>query len=178
MELIKTDFEGLYIIKNQILGDARGAFIKKYNAEVFEANGVFFDLKEQYYSLSQKGVVRGMHFQVPPYDHSKLIYVIRGSILDVALDIRKNSPTYGKCFSCVLSGSENTSLFLPKGFAHGFRSLEDDTLMMYNVSSGYHQECDCGISWDSIGFDWNIETPVLSERDKTFPALKDFHSPF
>lgn len=178
MEFIKTDFEGLFIINHQILGDSRGAFIKKYNADSFEENGVFFDLKEQYYSLSQKNVVRGMHFQVPPYDQCKLVYVIRGSVLDVALDIRKESPTYGQCFSYVLRGSENTSLFFPKGFAHGFKSLEDDTLMMYNVSSCYSREHDCGIRWDSIGFDWNIETPVLSARDRTFPALKDYDSPF
>ena len=178
MEFIKTDFEGLYVIKNQIFGDSRGAFIKKYNSELFEENGIFFELQEQYYTLSQKDVVRGMHFQIPPYDHSKLVYVIRGSILDVAFDLRKGSDTYGKCFSFVLNGQENTSLFFPKGFAHGFKSLEDNTLMMYNVSSGYHKECDCGISWDSIGFDWDIENPILSDRDKTFPAFKDFISPF
>jgi len=123
-------------------------------------------------------VVRGMHFQRPPFEHSKLVYVINGSILDVVLDIRKGSKTYGKFFSIELNENENTSLYIPVGFAHGFKALEDNTLMLYNVSGVYNRECDQGIKWDSIGFNWNISNPVLSDRDRTFIPLSDFETPF
>ena len=178
MDFIKTGFYGLYIVKNIISTDDRGKFIKRYNKEEFERNGIFFNLEEQYFSVSKKDVIRGMHFQAPPYDHSKLVYVINGSIVDVVVDLRKNSPTYGKCFEQVLTSKENTSLFISSGFAHGFKALEDDTLMMYNVSSKYNKDSDMGIKWNSIDYDWGIKNPIISKRDSEFLSFQDFNSPF
>ena len=119
-----------------------------------------------------------MHFQAPPHDHSKLIYVISGKTLDVVLDIRKQSPTYGKCFEMILDGQDNVSLFIPTGFAHGFLALEDNTVMLYNVSSVYNKENDLRIKWDTIGFDWKIIDPVITERDCAFSSFEDFITPF
>ncbi|MBE6817489.1 MAG: dTDP-4-dehydrorhamnose 3,5-epimerase [Ruminococcaceae bacterium] len=178
MDFIQTGFDELTVIKNTFMRDSRGAFVKRFNDDDFIQNGIAFSMKEQYYSVSQKNVVRGMHFQRPPFEHSKLVYVINGSILDVVLDIRKGSKTYGKFFSIELNENENTSLYIPVGFAHGFKALEDNTLMLYNVSGVYNRECDQGIKWDSIGFNWNISNPVLSDRDRTFIPLSDFETPF
>lgn len=178
MDFIATRFNGLYVVKNIISTDNRGSFIKKYNKEIFESNGIDFELEEQYFSVSKKGVIRGMHFQAPPYQHSKLVYVINGSIVDVVVDIRKESPTYGKCFEYVLTSKENTSLFISSGFAHGFRALEDNTLMMYNVSSKYNKDSDMGIKWNSINYNWGINDPIVSKRDMEFPDFNDFISPF
>ena len=178
MEFVSTGFQGLFTVKNIVAEDNRGAFIKKYHLDDFSNSGIDFSLREQYYSISQKDVVRGMHFQAPPFDHSKLVYVISGSVLDVVIDLRKDLPTYGKCFAQILTGNDNTSLFIPTGFAHGFKSLEDNTIMLYNVSSVYNRENDFGIRWDSIGFNWEVENPILSSRDKSFPTFDEFVSPF
>lgn len=178
MEILSANIEGLKIIKNFRNADDRGSFTKLINDDEFKSFGIDFQLMEQYYSISSKDTVRGMHFQIPPYDHAKIVHVIKGSVLDVVLDLRKDSKTYGMCDSVLLSAKEATSLYIPKGFAHGFKSLEDDTVMLYNVSSVYNKDHDCGIRWDSIPFDWNIENPITSARDKTFDKLENFVSPF
>ena len=119
-----------------------------------------------------------MHFQLPPYQHSKIVFCPVGAILDVAVDLRVSSPDYGKCFAQILSAENHKAYFIPEGFAHGFRSLTKDSLTYYLVSSEYHAASDTGIAFDSLSFDWECPNPIMSERDKNFVSLKDFKSPF
>lgn len=159
--------------------DNRGSFTKVFHIEQLENTNIpNIQWKETYYSTSNKDVLRGMHFQIPPMDHEKMVHVISGSVLDVVLDLRKNSPNYGKVQSFHLSAKKPQSLFIPKGFAHGFLTLEDNTNMLYHVSTPYSKEHDKGIYYQSIPFEWNVNNPILSERDQTFPNLENFISPF
>jgi len=178
MNIVETPITGLKILEPRIFEDSRGKFIKTFNDEFFKENNLDIQIKETYYSISHKDVIRGMHFQTPPYDHVKLVYVPFGKIIDVVLDIRKNSPTYGKCFSIELSSDNAKVLIIPKGLAHGFKSLQDYTNVTYMQTSGYAPDSDGGIKYDSFDFDWNSEAPKLSDRDQSFPALKEFESPF
>ncbi len=178
MNIHETSFEGLYILEAVNFQDIRGSFQKLFNHDVFEKYGLDTGFKEFYYSVSRKNVIRGMHFQLPPFEHTKLVYVSRGKIRDVVVDIRKRSETYGKCFSMELDGCKGQYLYIPKGFAHGFLSLEDDTIVNYAQTSGYSKEHDCGIAYDSIGFDWDVKEPVMSGRDLAFVPLENFKSPF
>lgn len=178
MKIIKTSFDGLYILKTVNFTDIRGSFQKVFNYDFFKEHGLNTDFKEFYYSINKKGVRRGMHFQTPPYDHAKLVYCSLGKILDVVVDIRRKSPTYGRCFSIELNQIKAQYLYIPKGFAHGFLTLEDNSIVNYAQTSCYSKEHDCGISQDSIGFDWNYDNPIVSGRDLTFPDLKNFNSPF
>ena len=173
MEFYNQDIFGVKLIKFNKLNDNRGIFCKIYNEDIFEANGINIDIKESYYSISEKNVIRGMHFQIPPYDHDKLVYVANGKVLDVVLDIRKFSSTYKKFISIELSDENGLALFIPKGCAHGFKSLTNNTMMVYNVSTVYSPQCDCGIKYDSFGMDWNVENPIISKRDASFYALED-----
>jgi len=177
LEKIELDIKGLYLLKNSWHSDNRGGFVKIYNRSAFENTSISIDIKELYYSYSQKDVIRGMHFQLPPFEVSKLVSVIRGSILDVVIDLRKNSPTYKMVESVEIRENRN-SLLVPKGCAHGFRSLEDDTIVFYQQSDLYSKEHDSGILWDSFGFDWQLDKPILSDRDLSLPKLKDFQTPF
>ncbi len=158
--------------------DVRGNFIKIYNDEVYREIGIEFDFKEQYISTSNKGVIRGMHFQLPPYDCDKLVTVLNGSVLDVVLDLRKSSPTYLQWTEVFLNGKKPETLFIPKGCAHGFLAMEDHSSMLYNVSAAYKPECDTGIRWDSFGYDWKESDPIISGRDCSFTALAQFQTPF
>ncbi len=178
MEIIKTDFEGLYVLQTVNFQDNRGAFQKLFNYVFFKGNNLDGDFKEFYYSVNRKDVIRGMHFQSPPFDHTKVVYVSAGRIKDVVLDIRKSSKTYGKCFSIELDDQQGKYLYIPKGFAHGFCSLEDGSIVNYAQTSCYSKENDCGIDTMSIGYNWDIENPIRSGRDLTFPKLQDFNSPF
>lgn len=178
MTLLETSIDGLKILKPRIFEDSRGRFIKTYNDDFFQVNGLNLTVKETYYSISHKEVIRGMHFQTPPYDHMKLVYVPQGRIIDVVLDIRKNSPTYGDFFSIELSAENGKIVIIPKGLAHGFKSLEDNTNVTYMQTSCYAPDNDGGIHYDSFGFDWKTSDPQLSDRDLAFPSLDTFHSPF
>ena len=178
MEILTTPMTGLLCLRTVPFEDQRGGFCKPFNADFFREHGLPCDFKEFYYSVNRKGVIRGMHFQIPPFDHEKLVYVSYGKILDVVLDIRKASPTYGKYFATMLSGTDGTSLFIPRGFAHGFCSLEPDTAVHYAQTSCYDSAHDCGISCFSFGFDWPVDNPVVSSRDRAFPLLQDYDSPF
>ena len=133
---------------------------------------------EVYVSVSNKDVVRGMHFQTPPYEHNKIVFVQEGFIKDVVLDLRKTSPTYGKCFSIELNENSNIALFIPKGLAHGFASLENNSRILYIQDSVYSYECDCGVLYDSFNFDWGIGNPILSDRDKGFEKFLEYKTPF
>jgi len=178
MEKIETGFEGLYLIQGKVFEDNRGLFLKTFNKSAFEELGLETDYKERYYSKSHKNVIRGMHFQIPPFAHVKIVNVIQGAVLDAVVDIRHKSPTFRKYFTVVLSENDGRFLYIPKGFAHGFKSLKDDTIVEYNQTTEYNNDCDCGIRWDSLGFDWELDNPVMSERDMSFPMLNDYLSPF
>lgn len=178
MELTVTPMEGLLILQTLPFQDARGGFQKPFNADFFREHGLATDFKEFYYSVNRKGVIRGMHFQTPPCDHEKLVYVSRGRILDVVLDIRKGSATYGKYFETELNASDGCALYIPRGFAHGFCALEEESVVNYAQTSCYDREHDCGILYSSFGYTWPAEDPVLSPRDGSFPAFQDFNSPF
>lgn len=178
MEIIKTAFEGLFVLKTVNFQDVRGGFQKLYNYDFFKDNGLDYGFKEFYFSVNKKGVRRGMHFQIPPYDHTKLVYVSKGRVLDVCVDIRKKSKTYGKCFSIELDDQNAQYLYIPKGFAHGFLTLDDGSIVNYAQTSCYNRECDCGIHQDSIDFDWGVCNPIVSDRDLQFPRFSDYYSPF
>ena len=178
MKIINTKIHGLKILEPKIFEDSRGKFIKTFTNDFFIENNLDINIKETYYSISHKSVIRGMHFQTPPYEHIKLVYVPAGKIIDVVLDIRKNSPTFGGFFSCELSSDNGKVLIIPKGLAHGFKSLEDNTNVTYMQTSCYAPNNDCGIRYDSFKFDWGCISPKLSDRDKSFPTLKEFDTPF
>lgn len=178
MKIVDTNISGLKILELRVFEDSRGKFIKTFTNDFFKDNGLNIDIKETYYSISHKDVIRGMHFQTPPYDHIKLVYVPFGSIVDVVLDIRKNSPTYGEYFSIGLSASNCKALIIPKGLAHGFKSLEDNTNATYMQTTCYMPNNDGGVRYDSFGFDWECVSPKLSDRDFSFPTIEEFDSPF
>lgn len=174
MEFSKTNFEKLVILKNFFAADKRGLFIKTFNKDIFKSEGFDFSIAESYYSVSKKNVVRGMHFQLPPNDHHKLVFVPKGKIIDVVVDLRRHSNTYKKIFSTVLSSENKRAILIPKGFAHGFKSMIDNTITMYNVSSNYDKASDSGILYNSINFGWDLKNPIVSERDLSFKTISDF----
>lgn len=178
MELISTFIEGLFIIQPSIFKDERGKFVKTYNSTFFEKNNLQTSWKEEYHSESKKNVIRGLHFQIPPHDHEKIVFCTKGSILDVIVDLREKSKTYGKLFSKNLSENNGTMVYIPKGCAHGFLSLQDDTIVNYKVSTLYNSNADDGILWSSIDFDWKVENPQLSIRDCNFVQFKELNTPF
>ncbi len=179
MNFIKCDIPGLILIEPNVMADSRGLFTKVFTRELFLTNNLDLDVAETYYTISSKGVIRGMHFQVPPMDHNKLVYVTKGSVMDVVLDIRKGSPTYGKYFNTILNDENRNIMYIPKGCAHGFKALTDEACIFYNQSTVYSPECDSGILYNSFGFDWDITSPPNnSERDMKFVFFKDFSSPF
>jgi len=178
MKFIETEIAGLYLIKPNKFEDSRGTFIKTFHLETLEKHGLKGDFKEGFFSTSKKDVLRGMHFQTPPHDHEKLVYVPNGSILDVVLDIRKDSPTYGKYVSQTLSAENGYIFYVPTGCAHGFLSLEDNTNVTYMQTTMYADGHDGGLNYDSFGFDWNIKNPIITDKDKELVLFSDFETPF
>jgi len=174
MKIERTEIEGVYIITNFNAKDERGLFVKTFNKNTFNKNNLDFEIRESYYSVSNKDVIRGMHFQLKPNEHEKLVCVPKGSILDVVLDLRKKSKTYKQHISMNLSSSNKKSIFIPKGLAHGFKSLEDNTITNYCVSTEYNSSSDTGIRFNSFGFNWQNENPIISERDNSFDTLNDY----
>ena len=173
----ETGFDGLKVLRNFVSHDSRGIFVKTLNKGQFEQAGLHFEVQESYYSVSGKDVLRGMHFQLPPHAHQKLVYVTEGQILDVVVDLRATSATYQQIFSLTLE-AHTQALFIPQGFAHGFLTLSPTATVIYSVATGYEPSADAGIRWDSLGFTWPVSQPVISERDRAFPTLADFASPF
>ena len=171
-------FPEIKIIENFATSDIRGDFVKTFHSGFFYECGLDFNIMEMYYSVSRKNTIRGMHFQVPPMEHDKLIHVVRGSVEDVIVDIRRCSVNFKKAISIRLSDAKPMSVFIPKGFAHGFKCLENDTIMLYGCSSVYDSDCDYGIRYDSIDYDWNVDNPIVSERDLSFLTLDEFSVPF
>ena len=180
MIITKTDIQGLIIIEPQIFKDSRGAFFESWNAKKFKQLGINEDFVQDNQSVSSKGVLRGLHFQNPPYAQAKLVRVIKGSVLDVAVDLRKNSPTYGMHVSVFLSEQNNKSFFIPKGFAHGFLSLEDNTVFNYKCSDYYNKESEESLLWNDqdLKIDWQIDNPLVSEKDLKADLFKNFKTKF
>lgn len=182
METIKTDIEGVVIIEPRIFKDARGYFFESYSKKEFDEKVAPVDFVQDNESCSTRGVMRGLHFQRPPYTQAKLVRCVKGAVLDVAVDIRKGSPTYGKHVAVELTEDNHRQFFIPKGFAHGFAVLSDVAVFQYKCDEFYHPEADGGISIldDTLGIDWQIDPAeaILSDKDKNHPFLADFDSPF
>lgn len=182
MEVIKTGIEGVVIIKPRVFSDARGYFFESYSKREFDEKVRPVDFVQDNESRSSGGVMRGLHFQRPPFTQSKLVRCVRGSVLDVAVDIRKGSPTYGRHVAVELSEENHLQFFMSRGFAHGFAVLSDMAVFQYKCDEFYHPEADGGISIldSSLGIDWRInpEDAILSEKDTRHLMLADFDSPF
>lgn len=178
IKLLNTALSGLKIIETNHFCDERGVFHKYFSKDEFNNLGLESDFKEAYYSINQKNVIRGMHFQIPPANHTKLVYVTSGRILDVCLDIRRDSSSYGKYFSIELSGDKAQCLYIPSGFAHGFKSLENNTCVHYLQTTCYNASCDMGLRYDSFGFEWGEGEFIISARDKEHIEFQNFISPF
>jgi dTDP-4-dehydrorhamnose 3,5-epimerase len=168
-----TPIAGVKIWNPPVFTDARGDFFKTFHEELFAEAGVRFVLREQFFSTSRKGVLRGMHFQAPPSEHDKIVTCLSGSALDVVVDIR-GGKDFGRAHAAMLSAENRKTLYIPAGVAHGFLALEDNTLMQYMVSSVHNPACDSGFRWDSFGFSWPVENPLVSERDRKHPGLEEW----
>lgn len=182
MNVIKTSIEGVVIIEPRIFEDTRGYFFESFSQREFDEKVRPIVFVQDNESKSSYGVMRGLHFQRPPYTQSKLVRCVKGAVLDVAVDIRKGSPTYGHHVAVELTEENHRQFFIPKGFAHGFSVLSETAVFQYKCDEFYHPEADGGISIldDSLGIDWRIpvDKAILSEKDTRHPLLKDFESPF
>ncbi len=180
MKIIKTSIPDLLIVEPDVFKDQRGYFFESYNQERYFENDMKMIFVQDNESKSMKNVLRGLHFQKPPYAQGKLVRVIQGKVVDVAVDIRKGSPTYGHYHAVELDAISKRMFYIPEGFAHGFLTLEDDTIFSYKCTNYYNKESEGSILWsdETIGIKWNVENPILSDKDKIAPLLKDFNSPF
>ncbi len=170
--------QGCFELQPKVLDDARGRFVKVFHEAAFAELGLETNFVEEYYSVSHKNVVRGMHFQRPPMDHIKMVYCVQGEVMDVVVDLRVGSPSYGQHAVFELSAGKANSIYIPKGMAHGFRALSENTVMVYKVSTVYSPEHDMGVLWDSLGIAWPTNEPIMSARDRCFPTFTQFESPF
>ena len=180
MELIKTPIEGLLVVKSKVFKDDRGYFFETWSKESFSKNGLDLNFVQDNQSLSSKGVLRGLHFQNPPFAQGKLVQVIKGSVLDVVVDIRKESNTYGQYFSIELNEVNKTILWIPPGFAHGFISLEDDTIFSYKCTGVYDSASEQALLWSDkdLNIDWRFTNPLVSEKDLVAGYFKNLVSQF
>ena len=180
MEIIKTHIDGLLVIKPNIFEDERGHFFESWSKKAYQDVGLELDFVQDNQSLSQKGVLRGLHFQNPPFAQGKLVRVIKGSVIDVAVDIRKDSVTYGKHFSIKLSEENKKIFWIPPGFAHGFASLENNTIFTYKCTEVYNKESEGVLLWNDtdLNINWGVEKPLVSEKDLTAISFKHFTSAF
>ncbi len=177
-ELVPTGIEGCVEIRPRVFEDARGKFVKLFHREFFEELGLQSTYEEEYYSVSPARVIRGLHFQVPPMEHVKLVSCLKGAILDVVYDLRSDSPSSGQVFSLELSSGNGNMLYVPAGLAHGFYVLSDQATFLSMNSRKFAPECDRGIRWDSIPFTWPDRDPIVSQKDRDMVSLKDFKNPF
>ncbi|AYV73358.1 dTDP-4-dehydrorhamnose 3,5-epimerase [Bacillus sp. PK3-056] len=182
MQITETFIQGLKVVEPKVFGDHRGWFMETYNEEIFQKSGIDIRFVQDNQSFSAtKGTLRGLHYQLNPKAQTKLVRCTKGAIFDVAVDIRKGSPTFGKWFGIELSAENKKQLLIPQGFAHGFMTITDDVEVQYKVDNLYAPDCDRGISWNDpeIGIEWPLEiTPVLSEKDEKAPLLKDADNNF
>lgn len=180
MEVVQTNLKGVVVIKPRVFEDERGYFFESYNESTFKANGLNMNFVQDNQSLSQKGVLRGLHFQNNPHAQGKLVRVITGAVYDVALDIRKNSPTYGQWFGQELNAQNKWMMYVPEGFAHGFVTLENNTIFSYKCTNTYNKAAEDCILWNDpqLAIDWKIENPILSAKDLEGKKFNDFVSLF
>ena len=178
MEFRETELPGCVIVQTIARDDERGSFAKTFHADSFAEAGLRTDWREEYHSHSRRGVIRGMHFQLPPADHAKLVYCLSGEVVDVVVDLRIGSPSYGRTIAEPLSAGNGRGLYVPSGCAHGFAAVSDESLMLYKVTSVHAPQCDAGIARYSIGFEWPIARPLLSDRDRRHSPLPEFESAF
>lgn len=180
-QVLDRPLPGLVVLQPDVFGDARGFFMELYNQQHFEAIGLGnLTFIQDNLSQSTKGTLRGLHFQAPPHAQGKLVTVIQGSVLDVAVDIRKGSPTYGQSYQKVIDDQTRTMLYIPPGFAHGFQVLSDQCLFLYKCANVYHKASEGGLYWNdpTLGINWENIDPILSEKDKHYPTLAELVSPF
>jgi dTDP-4-dehydrorhamnose 3,5-epimerase len=180
MQVIETNIPGLLEIMPSVFGDDRGHFFESYNKEAFARIGVNHEFVQDNQSLSNTGVLRGLHFQNPPFAQGKLVRVIQGAVLDVVVDIRRGSPTYGKHHKVMLTGENKMMFWIPPGFANGFLTLADQTIFSYKCTNLYNKESEGSVLWNDpdIGIDWNIENPLLSPKDIEARPLSELNSKF
>jgi dTDP-4-dehydrorhamnose 3,5-epimerase len=181
MQIEKTAFRDLLVIQPAVFADDRGAFQESFNEARFRIDtGLNVTFVQDNESVSKRNVIRGLHFQIPPKGQAKLVRVSKGSVLDVAVDLRQTEPTYGKYYSRILSGENATQLFIPEGFAHGFLVLEDDTIFSYKCTNYYSKELDRSIRWNDsdIAINWGCDIPLLSPRDEQAMLFSEFETPF
>lgn len=183
MEVVKTEIEDVLLIKPRVFGDARGYFFESFNAREFaEKTGIQVNFVQDNESMSHYGVLRGLHYQQPPYAQSKLVRVVKGCVLDVAVDIRKGSPTFGHYVAVELSADNHHQFYLPKGIAHGFSVLSDEVIFQYKCDEFYEPQSEGAIAWDDpdLNIDWKlpVDKILLSEKDRHHPCLHDITSPF
>lgn len=181
MKIVRTKLEGCFIMEPKVFADQRGSFLESYHKErFFKATGLDIDFVQDNLSFSKKGVLRGLHYQKGKFAQAKLIGVVKGRILDVIVDLRKESPTYGEHVKLRMTGEENRSIFIPKGMAHGFLALSDDVIFTYKCDSYYNPEAEAGVIYSDsdLGIDWECPTEdiVLSEKDKALPSFKSIHN--
>lgn len=176
----RVKIEGLLIIQPTVFHDDRGYFFEAYNKEKYKEAGIDVDFVQDNISKSTKNVVRGLHFQNPPFEQGKLVSVIKGAVLDVAVDIRKNSPTYGEHYSIVLSEENAKQFYIPPGFAHGFKTLEDETIFSYKCTNVYNKESEGSIMWNDkeLGIDWQSDNPIVSDKDQKSELFNHLVSKF
>lgn len=180
MDVIKIFMDGPLVLQPKVFYDERGYFYESYNADAFKNAGIPDVFVQDNQSLSQQGALRGLHFQAPPFAQGKLVRVIKGAVYDVIVDIRKNSPTYGKHYGIELTEENFTMFWVPPGFAHGFVTLKDNTIFTYKCTNVYNKASEGGLLWSdpALGIDWNIETPIVSDKDKVLPNFENLVSPF
>ncbi len=177
-DIVETALPGCRQLFPTVRGDARGRFVKVFHEEAFAAAGLPTGFAEQYSSTSRRGVLRGLHFQAPPFDHDKLVYCVAGEVLDVAVDLRVGSPTYGQHVMMKLSAEAGNIAFVPRGLAHGILALSENAIIVNNTTSVFAPGADGGIAWNSAGVEWPEARPILSERDATLVPLAEYESPF
>ncbi len=171
---------GPLLITPSIFEDERGHFFESFSKALFQQHGINSEFVQDNQSLSQKGTLRGLHFQAPPFDQGKLVRVSRGRVIDIIVDIRKSSPTYGQNITVELSDKNKQQLWVPPGFAHGFSVIEDNTIFQYKCTQYYNKTSEGGVIYNdnTLALDWKIENPIVSEKDLILPAFKNFNSPF
>ena len=174
----RLDLPGCYAVDVSSSEDARGRFVKVFHASSFAAHGLATDFAEEFYTVSRYGVLRGMHVQLPPHAHAKLVHCMSGTILDVLLDLRVGSPTFGQHRAFELTGARPRALYIAPGVAHGFHTVSEEATVLYNVTSVHAPASDAGVRWDSFGMTWPSASPILSVRDRALPGLAEFASPF
>lgn len=178
MTVENTKIDAVKLLKLFNAKDQRGLFVKPFQQSDLKKNDIDFTIKESIYSISNQHVFRGMHFHHPPYDHAKIVFCTQGSILDIVLDLRKNEPTYGEFVQYILSDKNMNAIYIPKGFAHGFLSLENNTTAFYFIDGEYHANADDGILYNSFGHHFDLEDIIISDRDLSFQTFNKFISPF